>query len=266
MSVSGISNSLSTLPAISNGLSTVGSNNPSVQNNLHQFQQEFQQLGSDLQSGNLSAAHQDYVSLHTLAGEGADVSSGPSTPSSNPLVQAFNQLGQDLAVREYFRGAAGLRHPEAGLPEASTRNTTIFATTFITACRRRQQGPASPVGPATPADPGGLASSGLLSTGLSTAQTAYNSLLQGLQDFGSAALNPGSAALVWLERHLGERLVGREPARSSTSAPQLALQSAPAQGGSELARASGGSERRMMLPPCNSGLPAAAKSRSANSW
>jgi hypothetical protein len=44
-----------------------------LQNNLQPLQQEFQQLGQDLQSGNLSAAQ-----------------------SSNPIVQAFHQLGQDL--------------------------------------------------------------------------------------------------------------------------------------------------------------------------
>ncbi len=37
--------------------------NQSVQNNMQQFQQEFQQLGQDLQSGNLSAAQSDFTTL-----------------------------------------------------------------------------------------------------------------------------------------------------------------------------------------------------------
>ncbi len=50
MSVSAISSS--TLAA---------SVNQSIQNKLQQFQKEFQQLGSDLQTGNLSAAQQDVL-------------------------------------------------------------------------------------------------------------------------------------------------------------------------------------------------------------
>lgn len=67
----------------------------SVQNQdeLQQFQQEFQQLGEDLQSGNLSAAQQDFVTLQQLAPQSSSTS---STQSSNPLEQAFNQLSQDL--------------------------------------------------------------------------------------------------------------------------------------------------------------------------
>jgi hypothetical protein len=191
MSVSGISNGLSTLPAISNGLSTVGSNNPSVHNNLRQFQQEFQQLGSDLQSGNTTAADQDYVSLHTLAGEGGDVSSGPSTPGSNPLVQQFNQLGQDLASGNISGAAQAYGSLKQDFQSIDQQHNNLRNHVHNGLQTGGQQGPASPVGPATPADPGGLASSGLLSTGLSTVQTAYASLMQGLQDFGSEALNPG---------------------------------------------------------------------------
>jgi len=82
MSVSGISSS-----------TLFNYSNPNIQNNQQQFQQEFQQLGQDLQSGNLSAAQQDFATLQQI---GPQASSTLSTQSSNPMVQALNQLGQDL--------------------------------------------------------------------------------------------------------------------------------------------------------------------------
>ena len=65
----------------------------SVQNRRQQFQQEFQQLGQDLQSGNLSAAQADFATLQQL---GPQTSSTSSSQTNNPIAQAFNQLAQDL--------------------------------------------------------------------------------------------------------------------------------------------------------------------------
>jgi len=58
-----------------------------------QIQQEFQQLGQDLQSGNLSAAQADFVTLQKNVPQSTATS---SSQSNNPIVQAFNQLSQDL--------------------------------------------------------------------------------------------------------------------------------------------------------------------------
>ena len=55
MSVSGISSS------------NLFDSNQSVQNNMQKFRQEFQQLGQDLQSGNLSAAQSDFATLPQLS-------------------------------------------------------------------------------------------------------------------------------------------------------------------------------------------------------
>jgi outer membrane protein assembly factor BamD (BamD/ComL family) len=63
-----------------------------VQSNLQKAQQEFQQLGQDLESGNLSAAQSDFTTLQNLLPQ----SSSTSTQSNNPITQAFNQLGEDL--------------------------------------------------------------------------------------------------------------------------------------------------------------------------
>jgi outer membrane protein assembly factor BamD (BamD/ComL family) len=69
-----------------------------------QFQQEFQQLGKDLQSGNLGQAQSDLEQLEhnspfLCAGTAASTSSATGASvgaSSNPIAQAFSQLERDL--------------------------------------------------------------------------------------------------------------------------------------------------------------------------
>lgn len=58
---------------------------------------QFQQLGSDLASGNLSSAQSDFATLQAaFASTGATASTSTSASSSNPLAQAFQQLSSDL--------------------------------------------------------------------------------------------------------------------------------------------------------------------------
>ncbi len=79
--------------------------------NFKKFEQEFEQLGQDLQSGNLTAAEQDFVTLQgmlpgsssaqsTAAASTASTSTsstGTATSSTQSTIeQEFNQLGQDL--------------------------------------------------------------------------------------------------------------------------------------------------------------------------
>jgi len=82
MSVSGISST-----------NFLNYNTQNIQARMQQFRQEFQQLGQDLQSGNLSAAQTDFTALQQI--EPQSISSS-STQTNNPLAQAFNQLSQDL--------------------------------------------------------------------------------------------------------------------------------------------------------------------------
>ena len=72
-----------------------------AQSILKLLQQEFQQLGTDLQSGNLSAAQSDLVTLQKDLPQG----SSSTTESSDPLQQAFTQLAKDIGQR--FRGRLG---------------------------------------------------------------------------------------------------------------------------------------------------------------
>jgi hypothetical protein len=82
MSVSGISSS-----------NFLDLNVQSIQSRMQKVRQEFQQLGQDLQSGNLSAAQADFATLQQL---GPQAKSASSTQSANSLAQEFNQLAQDL--------------------------------------------------------------------------------------------------------------------------------------------------------------------------
>ena len=54
------------------------------QSKIQRFRQAFQQLGQDLQSGNLSAAQTDFAQLQQTG------------QSNNPIAQALQKLGQDL--------------------------------------------------------------------------------------------------------------------------------------------------------------------------
>jgi outer membrane protein assembly factor BamD (BamD/ComL family) len=92
------------LSGISAGFSGV-----STQSLFQKIQEEFQQLDKDLQSGNLTAAQADYVTLQEDLEERDAASSiqaqaqtqtqtqAPTqTQSSNPIAAAFGQLSQDL--------------------------------------------------------------------------------------------------------------------------------------------------------------------------
>ena len=66
-----------------------------VQSKKHQFQQEFQQLGQDLQSGNMSAAQSDFATLKQDMPQSSSTTSS-SAQSGSGIATAFSQLAQDL--------------------------------------------------------------------------------------------------------------------------------------------------------------------------
>jgi hypothetical protein len=94
---------------------------PPSQNSLDQFRKEFQQLGQDIQTGNLTAAQSDLASLQGLDNRPTSPAA-PRTP--NPLSQVLIQLSQDLkagdlpaaqkdystAQKDLQSAAAGARH------------------------------------------------------------------------------------------------------------------------------------------------------------
>jgi outer membrane protein assembly factor BamD (BamD/ComL family) len=76
-----------------------GLHSTAVQNKFQQIQKGFQQLGQDLQSGNLSQAQNDFSALQPLLPsqqQNAATSTQSTTQSSSPVSQTFAQLAQDL--------------------------------------------------------------------------------------------------------------------------------------------------------------------------
>lgn len=74
-------------------MSVAGLSSTSLFSQIQDFKQEFQQLGQDLQAGNLSAAQSDFATLQQL---GPQNQSNSTAQNSNPIAQAFEQLSQDL--------------------------------------------------------------------------------------------------------------------------------------------------------------------------
>ena len=65
----------------------------SAQSTFQKLKQEFQQLGSDLQAGNLTAAESDFTTLQQDLPQGT---SNSASQSADSIAQAFSQLSQDL--------------------------------------------------------------------------------------------------------------------------------------------------------------------------
>src|SRR6202789_1518587 len=92
MSISGIAST-----ALS-PLLTATQSTQNGQGNFQQIQSEFQQLGHDLQAGNLTQAQQDCATLsqNSPNAQSATTAATTSANSSNPIAQAFAALSQDL--------------------------------------------------------------------------------------------------------------------------------------------------------------------------
>jgi len=94
---------MSIIGILSSNLFSAGAaqNTQSSQNTPSVFQQiktEFQQLGQDLQSGNLKQAQSDFTTLsqNLSAASQSSANNTNSGAGSTTVVQAFAQLGQDL--------------------------------------------------------------------------------------------------------------------------------------------------------------------------
>ena len=104
--------------------------NQSLQSSTKQAQQEFQQLGQDLQSGDLSAAQSDLATLEQLVPQsGSSVLAQTNSTISN----AFNQLSQDLqagnlsaAQKDYSSLQVNIQNPAA--QSLGQRHRAAFAS------------------------------------------------------------------------------------------------------------------------------------------
>lgn len=135
------------------------SNSSPTHNNVR-FGEDIRQLGQDLQSGNLSAAQQDFSALQQ------DGTSGSASPShsNNPVAQAFNQLSVDLQSGNLAGAQQSYSNIEQEVPGSSHGESDSL---------HRVSGS----GGAIPANPLFLELGQELQNGtLSTAQQGYNAL------------------------------------------------------------------------------------------
>jgi hypothetical protein len=153
----------------SNPISGFSVNSSANSSKQSQLREQFQQLGQDLQAGNLSAAQGDFASLQQ---EASPAGGSSSTPANDPVTQALNQLQTDLQTGDLV-GAAP--KPVGGAPIAVQipHTPSLHGHT------------PHPVGLEDPTSPGSGTSleqlgQALQSNNLSAAQQAYNSVLQGL--------------------------------------------------------------------------------------
>ena len=150
-----------------------------IQSNRLKWQQGLEQLGQDLQSGNLSAAQSDFTALQKLAPQAASTSASQGT---SPAAQDFSQLGKDLqagntsAAQQDFQqlqqtvsptASGALHHHHHGANNGSNPMSQLL----------QQLGQALQAG------------------NLSSAQQAYTVLQQQLQTMGQAGSTQSSSEL-----------------------------------------------------------------------
>ncbi len=163
------------------------SNTQNYQNPFQQIKTDFQQLGTDLQAGNLSQAQSDYATLSQ------DIS-GSQTQSNNTITRDFSALGQVLQ--------------SGNLSDAQSSFATLLQDLQQSAQvhhhhpHHRHHGGSQGVNSAgaqasTPITQAFDALRNALQSGdLNSAQQAYSTLQQDLQQFGlnASALSSSSAA------------------------------------------------------------------------
>ena len=147
--------------------------------------QGFQQLGQDLQSGNLSQAQSDFSSLRQLLPGGQQSSlltPVSSAQSSNPLATAVSQLAQDLksgnltaAQSDFATVQQDLQQAGPQLGAAHGHHHHHHQSDGDSGQSSGQQNPISTLF--------GQLGQDLQSGNLSAAQQAYSSLQQDLQQF-----------------------------------------------------------------------------------
>ena len=197
MSIAGIaSNILTSIISQQSQQSQPGGTSP-----FQKIQSEFQQLGSDLQSGNLSQAQSDFATLKQNLPANSPLTSASTTASSNSVSQQFSQLATDLqsgnlqgAQQDFATLQQDLQqavsqsgghhhhhHIESAQDSSSSQQTNPIAQAFSSLAQTLQSG------------------------NLQGAQTAYSSLQSDLQQISgffpaglsgsavsAATLSPGS--------------------------------------------------------------------------
>jgi outer membrane protein assembly factor BamD (BamD/ComL family) len=177
--------------------SFLGYNNSPLQQlqQKQQLQQEFQQLGQDLQSGNLTAAQSDIATLQKNSiFANATSASASSSQTTNSASQAFNQLSQDVqsgnlsaAKQDFLTLQQDLQGQQTGWAHDHYHGHHNWGAI-------NQNSSGSQQNPITQIF--GQLGQALQAGNLATAQQAYSTLAQDLQQFelGAGATAAQSAA------------------------------------------------------------------------
>lgn len=133
---------------------SAGYSGASTESLFQKIQEEFQQLGKDLQSGNLTAAQADYVTLQEDLAERDAASSiqaqaqaqaqtqaqAPTqTQSSDPIAAAFNQLGQDLQSGNLTAAQTDFATLQQDFSQGATASSTQSASPIAAAFNQLSQ-------------------------------------------------------------------------------------------------------------------------------
>lgn len=156
-------------------------NHAQVQPAAQGFQQEFQQLGQDLKTGNLAAAQTD---LATLQQSGALPASIASAPLGNPIAQEFAQLSQDVKTGNL----------SAAQQDYSALQVQLQTHTVRHNGHHQYQSETSGTDPVS--NLMGQLGQALQTGNLSSAQQAYSALQQDLQMLSSGGGPASSAAIL----------------------------------------------------------------------
>ena len=165
------------------------------QNKSHQLKQGFQQLGRDLQSGNLSQAQSDIASLQNLIPGGQPSSAtvfATSVPGGSPLATAVAQLAQDLKSGNLTAAQSDIANVKQDVQQLGQQQQGAGQ-----AHHHHHHGDASQSS-SQPNDIStlfGQLGQSLQAGNLSAAQQAYSSLQQDFQQFTAAnSANASSSA------------------------------------------------------------------------
>ena len=113
-------------------ISAITSNTQNLQNwqLMQQKRQDFQNLGSSLQSGNLSGAQQAYSDLQAMfSNASSNAVSGASSPSSvssnNTVQQDFAAIGQDLSSGNVAQAQKDYTQMQNDIQSVLSQNTGV---------------------------------------------------------------------------------------------------------------------------------------------
>jgi len=162
-------------------------NSQSTQSNFQNFKQEFQQLGKDLQSGNLSQAQADFAALQPNNVQA--VASGTQT-SASPIAIAFQQLSSDLQS-----GNLSAAQQDYSTIQQDMRQHSAAVSGHHLHHHHPSGGPQGPSGSQNALDQLFSQLGQALQTGsLTNAQSAYASLQQEFAQLGAVSSSSSSSS------------------------------------------------------------------------